>query len=404
MTQFAFSAIPSDGGAGTVTGTREAPDESALREALRAEGLIAVEVRPVHVLDALRSAFGTGRVRRGDVAWFYQTLRLLLENRVPIESAVRTMQELAPHPRLARLCGEIRESLRAGETLADAVAARPSLASDHHVALLRSGQQSGRLDHAVALVDGSISSSMEIRRALVGQLLYPALLVLAAIVALWFLSVRVIPRFAETIATLGGELPWQTSATLATASVLAWAVPLLVVALAAAWATRSAWSSPELRVRVHTAALRVPLVGTLLWNAQGALVADMLATMLSGGADLLAGLAQARDVASSPVIAERLDGARRDVREGADPGRALADRRVLPPMATAVVRSGIAGGDLVGSLRRASQLCLETQKTLASRLLTFVEPAIILVLAGAIGWVVYSLVVGMLAITNLGGS
>jgi general secretion pathway protein F len=307
-------------------------------------------------------------------------------------------------PEAARLCGEIRESLRAGETLADAVAARPSLASDHHVALLRSGQQSGRLDHAVALVDGSISSSMEIRRALVGQLLYPALLVLAAIVALWFLSVRVIPRFAETIATLGGELPWQTSATLATASVLAWAVPLLVVALAAAWATRSAWSSPELRVRVHTAALRVPLVGTLLWNAQGALVADMLATMLSGGADLLAGLAQARDVASSPVIAERLDGARRDVREGADPGRALADRRVLPPMATAVVRSGIAGGDLVGSLRRASQLCLETQNTLASRLLTFVEPAIILVLAGAIGWVVYSLVVGMLAITNLGGS
>lgn len=408
MTAFSYKAIALGSGSAAppITGTREAADERALRESLLAEGLVAVDVRPVRLTDAIRVAFHPDRPRRADAAWFFQSLRLLLENRVPIETAVRTMGELAPTPRQRRVCAEVREGLRAGKSLADSVSDVGSsvakMVSPHHLALLRSGQQSGRLDHAVALVDDSLQNSARIRRSVVGRLIYPAILIVAAIGVLWFLSARVIPRFAETLVSMGQELPWATNFTLVASRVLVWVAPILVLGAIALWTTRRAWMSPRHRAIVAEKSLGLPVVGTLVWHSEAALVTDVLATMLEGGADVLAGLEQAERVVSNTVIAERVGAARRAVREGADLGAALAEHQVLPPMIGAVVRAGIAGGQLSGALRQATELCLEKQETVSSRLMTLVEPAIIVLLAGVVGWVVYSLVTGMLAVTNTG--
>lgn len=403
MTAFAYTAIPLDSRAGAlVTGQRDARDESALRAALRSEGLVAIDVRPVHILDALRYQFSADRLRSRDAAWFFSTLRLLLENRVPLESAIRTVEELAPRPRLVRTAAEIREALRAGASLAEAVDKHPGLATAQRTALLRAASESGRLDHAVALIDTSISNSQRIRTTVIGRLLYPAILLLAAIGAIWFLAVRVIPSFAETLLTLGGTLPWQTRLTLDFATVLAWLVPSIFVLAILVGALRHYWLTPRIRERIAAMILRTPIIGSLSWNNQGAIVCDIMGTLIEGGADLIAAIDQSREVVTSPVIAGRLDVVRSKVREGTPIDQALADHAVLPPMASAVVRAGVRSGDLVGSLRRATNLCVERQEVITNRLLTLLEPGVIVLLAGTIGWVVYSLVTGMLAITDVG--
>ncbi len=404
MTRFAYSAISLDSPAGAaISGRREAADEHALRESLRSEGLIAVDVRPVRLADALRHQLSGDRLRRADTEWFFSTLRLLLENRVPIESAVRTMEDLAPRGRIRAACADVRESLRAGAPLADALEKIPGLASAEHLALLRSAQHSGRLDHAVALIDQSIQNAARVRRTVVGRLTYPAILLIAAIGVVWFLAVKVIPEFAATLDKLGGQLPWQTRATLAASDVLTWAVPALAAGAALAWIARHRLLTPDMQARLDRAALRTPVVGSLVWHREAAMITDVLATMLEGGADVLSGLEQAESVVVSGQIGRRLHDARRDVREGADLGEAFARRRVLPPTVNAVVRAGLAGGELNGALRRASRIAVERQERVTERLLTLLEPAVILVLAGAVGWVVYSLVTGMLAITNVEG-
>jgi len=408
MTAFSYRAIALDS-AGTgapVHGTRDAVDERALRESLLAEGLIALDVRPVRIADAVRAALSPDRPRRADAVWFFQSLRLLLENKVPIEAAVRTMGELAPTARQRRICTDVREGLRAGKTLAESLSGVGSsvarMVSPHHLALLRSGQQSGRLDHVVALVDSSLQNSARIRSSIIGRLIYPAILIVAAIGVLWFLSVRVIPQFAQTLTSLGGELPWPTALTLGASKVLAWVAPITLALVVVVWTTRKVWMTPAQRAWMWRRGMRAPIVGSMLWHSEAGLISDVLATMLEGGADVLAGLDQAEKVVTSPIMAERVTAARRAVREGADLGAALTENQVLPPMIGAVVRAGIAGGQLGPALRRATELCVEKQETVSQRLMTLVEPAIILVLAGVVGWVVYSLVSGMLAITNAG--
>lgn len=417
--RFRYAAMPSPGAqAGSAAiltrGEREATDEYSLRASLKGEGLIAMEVKPIGLADALRSAAGglaggagggsLPRVSGADAAWFFQTLSMLLKHQVPVESALGTMDELAPTPRVRRACSAVRDALRSGSGAADAVSRVPGLAAPQHVALLSSAQESGRLDHAVALIERSISANARVRRAVLSGLFYPAILVIVSLAVLWVLATFVIPRFAETLQSLGGTLPWQTRFTLDAARILVWVVPALAVGGLIVWRARAAWLTPARLRACHALLLRLPVVGPFLWNGQGAVLCETMATMLEGGSDALSALAQARAVASSPVIADRLDRARKVAREGVDLGQAFKDHGVLPPTATAVMRISMRAGDLGAGLRQAASLCADQQERLTQRLLGVMGPAVIVLMAACVGWVVWSLISGMMALNEIGSS
>jgi type II secretory pathway component PulF len=238
----------------------------------------------------------------------------------------------------------------------------------------------------------------------VGRLIYPVVLIAATIVVLWLLARFVVPRFAMTLETLGGELPWQTVATLWLSGLLLWLVPVFVILTAVLVAARDSLISAKSKRKWSERLLRVPVAGGLIWHHQAGIVCDVLASMLEGGGDVLEAMEQSVDVIRSREIRARMETARGRVREGTDLGNALRGEGrtgVLPPLIAAVVGVGVRSGDLTASLRRAAEMCIERQERITQRLLTLMEPAIVLVLAACVGWVVYSLVVGMLAMTDL---
>lgn len=399
MTRYSYTAIPIASAASRlVTGRLEAADERAARADLRSRGLVPVEVRPLSPIDALRAMGRRDRLSGADRAWFFQNLSMLLTSKLAVEQAMTTMIEIAPSPRTKAASEQVRDALRKGSSLAEAVEAQAGLASPQHIALLASGGESGRLDHAVGLVDRSIATAQRIRRTVVGKMIYPSILLFAAVGVVWFLATRVIPQFAEQLAMAGSQLPLATRATLGAGSVLAWALPLFVGVVVLLIALRRYWITPRVRTALSRLALRAPLARTLVWNTQAAVITDVMGTMLEGGGDALAALKQAREVVSSPVIASRMSAAERAVREGADLGEAFSRNDVLPPVSMALVRVGMRTGDLPQALRRATDAALGAQERLTERLLTFLEPAVIVFMAGGVGWVVYALIAGMMAL------
>jgi len=404
MTQFAYKAVPLGRGAaaGMVDGQASAPDERTLRERLKSEGLVVIEAHPLRMSDAIRAAFAGTAPKRADAAWFFSTLAQLLAGKVPVESAVRTMGDLAPTPRVRTLCADLRSELRSGASFADAVASVPGLAKPAHLALLRAGQASGRLEHSVKLVDTSIETNAEVRRSVTGKLAYPVVLVLASIVSLWVLSTYVIPKFAETLESVGQTLPLPTRITLEASHWLVWIIPVLVIVVVLFSALKDRILSAGVKRSLAELTLRLPVIGDLIAYRESAIACDLAATMLEGGGDLMAGLEQASGALTSEVIRERLDRARKMVREGVDLGEALTETRVLPPMVAAVVTLGTTTGDLPGALRRATRMSMEHSNRSVQRILLLMEPGIILFLGGTVGWVVYSLVVGMLAMNDAG--
>ena len=410
-TQFTYTAVPLKASGGSmVRGVREASDERALRDALRDQGLLAVRVRPVHLLDAIRAGSGGRRVRSSERLWFFETLAYMVGSRVPIETAMQEMAGGAPGERLQRACLDVRERLRAGDSLSEALVrvsadrTGKGLAGEHHIAILRSGERSGSLDRACDLVRRSIVDAQRGRSVVVGRLIYPLILVVATVVVLWVLATFVVPKFESTLTALGGELPWQTAFTLRASATLLWLVPALAVVIAALVAMRSRLLDERRSAAVSRFLLGLPVIGRLVWHHQAGVICDVLASMVEGGGDVLEAMDQSIDVARSREIRRRLEHARSRVREGADLADALrggGDAGVLPPMGGAVVGVGVRTGELAESLRRASALCVQRQERITQTLLTLMEPAIILVLSASVGWVVYSLVVGMLAMTDI---
>lgn len=403
MTSYAYTAVPVASSAGApVKGTLDALNESAVKAELRKKGMIAVSVRPERATDAVRAAFAGERPKRSDAAWFYETLYLMLDANVPVEQAVQSLAELAPTPRIANACNRVRDTLRKGEPLTSAVAEVEGISSPHALALIRSGERSGQLAKAIGLIHDSMVRTARVRRAVTAQLIYPAVVLTAAVGAVWFLGAVVIPRFAVTLESLGTALPWQTAFTLQASGAIVWLAPLIVVAVVAIFMTRGRWYTGTLRARAAKRVLSVPVFGSAIWHGQAALLTDVLATMLAGGADVLASLEQASEVLTNVELKRRLDAARKAVREGEDLGSALKRFEVLPPMANAVVAVGVRSGELSDGLARATEICVTRQETTLQRLLALIGPAIIFLLATVVGWVVYSLIVGMLAMSSFG--
>ncbi|MGP1347529.1 MAG: type II secretion system F family protein [Phycisphaerales bacterium] len=404
MTRFSWTAVPLDSpGARAMSGREESMDEGTLRSALRSRGLLPLDVRPVSVLDALRSARAGDRVSRRDRVWFFSTLATLLGSSIPVAGALDTMRDLAGNKATRDAAASVSESLRRGRALSEAVAGVPDLATAQDIALLRSGEASGRLAHVIALIDRSIGAREKVRRTLVAKLSYPAVLLAAAVGVLWFLSVMVIPRFAEQLQAAGIELPVQTAITLRASGVLMWVAPIVVLGCVVALGTRRAWYTGRVKLAVARLTLRVPVVSTLVWHNQSAVMTDVLATMLDGGADVLAGLREAREVVGHEVIAERLARATEEVRAGRELGEALGHHAVLPPIPLALVRVGLKSGQLVDSLQSATERAMETQERLVQRLIAMLEPAIIVFMSVSVFWVMYSLISGMLAVGEVAG-
>jgi len=412
VTEFSYRAAPARAAAASaLSGRIDAADEPSARRALREKGLVPIEVRPVAAADRLRAGllarFGGGAgalsVRPAERVWFFRTLERFLSRNAPLEEAVKAAAELAKEERVRRSAESVLASLRRGDSLAEACEAVRGMTIPRHSALLRVGYASGRLPRAVSLVADALERSAELKRKIVGQLIYPAVVLVTALVCVWILAAVVVPRIAEQLTALGTALPAPTAYTLAGTRVFVWAAPAALFAACgflACW--RAGVVSDGVKDRVRRQVWRVPVARDLVWNTGGGAAAETVSTLLEGGGELLEGLELARDAAGDPELADRLDAARARIREGADPARALADEGALPPEPAALALIGAKSGDLVGGLRSAAGACAEARERLTGRLTTMINPAVMLVMGGVVGWLFYSLLAGMLAINDAG--
>lgn len=402
MTTFSYTAISLGPGGRATNGELEAPSESDLKAQLRARGLLMLRATPHGPARRLKTRPNVRSSER-DVRWLFETLSALLDGAAPLEQAVESMITLAPNGRLRETALHMHTRLREGATLDDALGSASVVLAPRYGALLRVGHHSGRLAHCVRLVHESLETRACLRHALIGRMLYPAILLLAALAALWGIAAIVLPRFALTLESLGGQLPWATGATLAAAEILVWAIPAALLVVAILGFTRRRWMTPSMRAAISRRVLRLPILGPAIWNAQALALCESLGVMLEGGADLAHSIDHAQHVLDSREIAARFERASKDVHNGVEFGQALASHDVLPPLTLVTLRAGCESGDLSGALRRATSACFERQERVAQRLMTLLEPAMIVFLATIVLWIVYALLTGMLAMNDVQG-
>jgi general secretion pathway protein F len=351
---------------------------------------------------AKRRWFESKTVTRDQLLALTRELATLLRAGLTLDRALEILISLSPTPAVATLLQGLRDDVRGGKALSQALDARRSVFSRFYVNIVRAGEAGGALGEVLQRLADTMERNKELRESVKSALIYPSLLVLVAVVSVAILLVFVVPQFESTFAQAGKALPVPTMVVVLIGKFMRgywWAV-LGVTFLFVMWYRRRGLVPAVRRVR-DGKRLRMPLLGDLLGKVETARFARTLATLLGNGVTLLSGLAIVKETMTNTVMAEALDGVIAKLREGKGFGRPLAETGLYPRLATQMILVGEESGRLEEMLARVADVYDREVQASIKRFLAVLEPALILSLAVVIGGIVFSILMGVMGMSEL---
>ena len=320
-----------------------------------------------------------------------QQFNTLIKAGLPILRALDLLTDRAATPRLRPIVAQIRDRVREGKSLSEAVNEAGVFSKVYSTAILageKSGNLSGVLDYYIAYQKVSTG----VRKKILATLVYPVLLVTAATLVVSYLVAFVIPKFGQLYRDMGVELP------AATKLLIAITVDYRVVILGAIAGAFSFvlgifyWSrSDEGGAAFDRLKFRLPVIGDTSLKFQVAQFCRTLATLLTGGTPLVAGLQTAADSMDSTLLRTSITRATQMVREGDSLNTALAATQIMPALALDMIEVGESSGALAPMLTSVAEFYEEEVNIRLSAMVSLIEPTILVFMGLLVAFILISL-------------
>ncbi|MBC02892.1 MAG: pilus assembly protein PilC [Phycisphaerae bacterium] len=388
MAVFAYRAR--DTGGRRVAGTLEGVSRDAIVAELQARGLAPVQVREASV----SRSRGSRRLPDRRLAVAYAQLSDLLRAGVPLLRSLRLLGRSRSKKGVGSTMNSVAERVADGERLAGAmreVGGFPAV----HLAMVEAGERGGFLDEVLAELGDFLEHQAERRATVIGNLIYPVILVLVGLGIVVAALVFFVPQFESLFD--GEELPPATRLLLGLSAVVTGGWPYLLALVPAAgigwWLLRD---RPDFKRRIAVVQRRLPIAGDLSDSLAVARFTRMLGTLLGNGIPMLAAMRISRDAAGNPLLEEAIESATEAVGSGETLAGPLEKSGLFEDDVIEMISVGESANALptvlVGVARKAEKRADRILETL----LKLLEPALLLVLAGAVVFIFLALVLPMM--------
>ncbi|WP_298743164.1 type II secretion system inner membrane protein GspF [uncultured Brevundimonas sp.] len=400
----AFDYVAVDAGGRTVSGAVTAADEAAARGLLERRRLMPLEVTPGRGAVARGGPARPGRGGRLNARTLALTTRQLstLVSVTPVEEALRTIALQADRPAVRRVLEGVHAGVMEGRRLSDAMALQGEAFPPLYRAMVSAGETSGALAPILERLADGLERDQTVRGKVITALVYPAVLAVVALGVIGALMTFVVPRVVDQFDSMNQTLPLLTRLVIGVSDLMrnwGW-LGGLALALAVA-AGVVALRNPAIRLRADAALLRLPLVGRLIRDLHGALMARTLATMIAAGLPVLEGLTITARTVSNRALRAATATMADAVREGGGLSAAMRRADVFPPILVYMTASGESSGRLEPMLERAADYLEREFSTFTAVMLSLLEPAIIVVMGGVVAMIVLSILLPILQINTL---
>ena len=269
-----------------------------------------------------------------------QQFNTLIKAGLPILKSLDLLATRASSPKLRPVISQVRDRVREGKSLSEAVAEAGVFSKVYSTAIL-AGEKSGNLPGVLDYYIAYQRVSTGVRKKILASLAYPALLISVAVIIVTYLVTVVIPKFALLYRDMNVELPAPTRLLIAITVDYRYAVFGIVVLMAVTAGGIFLWSrSEEGGAAFDRFKFRLPLIGDTLLKFQVAQFSRTLSTLLTGGTPLVAGLQTASDAITSKLLRSTVDQATQMVREGESLHGALASKGIVPELALDMIEVG----------------------------------------------------------------
>jgi general secretion pathway protein F len=268
--------------------------------------------------------------------------------------------------------------------------------------MVRAGEASGQLAPTLVRLADLLDRQQRLAASITSALIYPCLLIVAAVGSIVLLLTEVLPQFVPLFEQSGAKLPPSTQFLIAAGSfVAANGVFMLLGLVVLVVLARAAFQAPQVRLTMDRLLLRVPIAGGLLREILAARFTRVLGTLLVNGVSLIAALGFVRDAVGNRAAMAAVDRAATSARAGAGLALPLAEARVFPLRTTHLLRLGEENAELGPMALRAADIHEERTRIALQRLVALLVPAITIVMGIAVAGIVTSLLTAMLSLNDL---
>jgi len=403
MALFQYSAVSPSGD--PLSGTIEAASAADAIAKLQDAGNIPLSAEPLGAAGSqasLLQMFTSTGIGARQMGMFTQQLATLLGAGLPLDRALQILVDLADGEKIKKMTERVRDRVRGGSSLSQALEDEHGVFSRLYTNMVRAGETGGTLDTTLAELADYLARSKELKDNVVSALIYPLILLVMSVAALFMLLIVVVPQFVPIFEEAGAELPLLTQIVLGVGTVLKdyWGL-LAFGAFAAAVFMRSQMANADSRLQWDTLFLKLKIVGNLLLQVDTARFSRTLGTLLKNGVPMLSGLAIARNVVSNTLLAAGVASATEEVKRGGALANALMHTKVFPKLAIQMVSVGEETGRLDEMLLRVANTYDREVKTSVDRGLSLLVPVLVLTLAAMIATIVFSVLIAILAVNDL---
>ena len=329
-------------------------------------------------------------------------LAVLLRAGLPLDRALKVLIEMAAQPQMSLMLNDLLKSVKGGKALSQAMMPYERIFGTFYINMVRSGEAGGQLSSVLDRLVEYLESAKETRDSVVSALIYPAILLVVAVLSIALMLGFVVPQFETMFADMGEALPALTRMVIGAADFIeSWGWLLLIVIIGLGIYLRNWSSTPQGKAIIDKRLLKLPLAGGIVFEFEVAKFARTVGTLLGNGVSLLKAISIAIDTVDNTSIREGLLVLPPAVKAGKRMSLALDETDMFTPMVIQMIRVGEESGSLDTMLLELARVFDSHVQSGVKRLLTMLEPILILSMGFMIALIIISILMGILSVNDL---
>lgn len=430
-----FQYIAKDSAGNEKRGTVEAGDRNSAIAAVRAQGLLPTALGEVKSSGGSASAAAPkkgkpqkpakaekkgglnkdikiniklpswmkGRIKTKVLTQFTRQLATLVNAGLPLMRGIEVLKRQMKDPQMHEALDGISENIAAGGTFSESLTQYPKIFDNLYVNMVKAGEAGGVLEVVLGRLAEFAEKAERIKNKVKGAMIYPCVVLFAAVGITWFLLVMVIPKFKQVFNDMlgGAALPAITEAVIQASEFMQHNGLMIAAVVFAVFVIFKIVGKTEKGAYFFDVLkLKMPVTGTLAQRSAVSKFTRTLGTLLSSGVPILQSLTITRDTTGNRVLTNAIQNIHDAVKEGESMTQPLAACKVFPPMVVSMVEVGEETGALADMLTRIANTYDDEVDNAVAGMTAAIEPALIIVLALVVGTIVIAMFLPMIKIIS----
>jgi general secretion pathway protein F len=383
-------------------GTIMSPSPRDARDLLRSRQLVTIKITHSKPKDQSVSNFIRPRIKHKNLTQATRQLSILIDAATPVEEALKITALQFKNNIVKTILLSVRSQVMEGLRLSDALKIHPTSFSELYIAMVASGETSGRLASVLSRLADDLERAQKIKQKVRGATAYPIVLSIVALTIVVVLMVVVVPKVVQQFDSFGQDLPTLTIVVIVLSEWMQqWGLILLISMCACFLLFSRLLRQVTFRLRWDKMLLSLPVISKIIKDMNAARFSRTMSGLVDSGTPILTALEVSSHTLQNSIMKKAVVDAALKVNEGLTINNALRDANVFPQIVIQMIAGGEVSGDLSGMLAKSAEYLEDEFSSSTDVFLSLLEPLIIILLAGVILLIIGAIFMPILQLNTL---